>query len=278
MKKAQSQIGEQCGFLGLLNCYWNELHARTLSVLVMLSPDPLTALMLTADYQIGNVINSTRMMARERKQLGDRINAQLRKKRFKTKLYGPFFEHVEHFLNWVDILREYRDYYIHNTVFHRTKEHVQIQKVSAKGAVWFHFDDVLTEDLQDLAKQINECLIYADRLLAALEKNESHKLSSRPTWPRKPPLPERLKTSRTILQDVVPQLQSSPTLFRSRFQRRLRGLERERLSEKKRYRSQGPPSRLASRPSLTRQRRLDVKGSGHPRLLRPELKTWMPAT
>lgn len=229
----KSQIGVQFGFVGLLVTSWNELETRVRSVLLLLTPDPLTAMMLAADYQIGTLINATRMMAKERKWLSERINAQLRKKRRRTKLYEPFFEHVEHFLDWVDILREYRNFYVHNVFSAHGRPTLLIQKISARGRVSFYTESVDSDDLKRLIADINECIIYSDRLLRALEKNESKSFYARPTWPKRPPLPAKLKTHPTALQDVVPQLRSSPTLFRSRFRSRLRALERDRLSEKK---------------------------------------------
>jgi hypothetical protein len=213
VRNAPRQRRIQLGYLGLVVSLWNELEPQVRTVLVTLSPDRLTASWLAADLQIGPLINATRLMSKEIQWMHERINVTLRRKRGRYKLFEPFTEHVDHYLNGVDILREHRNYYIHYAVADRSdRKHLklQISKLTARGRVSYISHPIEETALENLSFQITDYLTYGDSLLEALEKNVSKKFFERPSWPEKPPLPERLKMTHITLQDALLPRRSSP--------------------------------------------------------------------
>jgi hypothetical protein len=195
------------GYLGLVVALWNELESQVKTILVSLAPENrLVAAWLVMDLQIGPLINAARLLSREMEWLYERVNVDLRRKRGKYKLFEPFAEHVDHFLTGVDILREHRNYYVHNAINDTSDPHQQrlmIYRISARGKVSLTSHPIDETALENLVFQIGDFLGYGDDLAEALRRNTSKKFSERPSWPEKPPLPGRLKTSHITFQDVM---------------------------------------------------------------------------
>ncbi len=198
----------QLGYLGLVVALWNELESQVKNVLLALPPDNnrLIASWLVADLQIGPLINATRLLSKEMQWMYDRANMTMRKRRTHQKLFETHAERVEHFLTGVDILREHRNYYVHYAINDKSDPHhqrLQISRVSARGAVHWTNHPIEETALERLAFQITDYLVYGDEIEDALKKNASNDFSVRPSWPEKPPLPEKLKTTRITLQDAL---------------------------------------------------------------------------
>jgi len=124
MVKPHSRIKQQLAALGKLNASWNELEGHIRIILMKLSPDFLTAGLFVADMQISSLITTARMVALEHQDMLHRMNTELEaanRKGKKVKLFDDVYGHVNHLLTCTDILREHRNYYVHNTVLPKSR-------------------------------------------------------------------------------------------------------------------------------------------------------------
>lgn len=199
---------EQILLLGALLVHWNNIENQLREILAVLAPHALTARLLSADFQSGNLISVTRMMAKERHSINTRINSALKEKRKKAKIVYPFLQHVEFFLSGVDSLREHRNYYVHGSIYSE-KSGVELFKVSARKRFAISGVPIECEDLRRLIDQIIEFEKYGISLIDALAKNESPTPDLRPRWPKRPATPQKLKLRRIVFDGALPELLES---------------------------------------------------------------------
>lgn len=206
MAKLRSQIGRQLTLIGTLAARWNDLEGAIRFLAAHVAPDSLTANMLIVDMQAGQLVTTTRMLADEMEHFNKRTNASLLEKKqkgIKVKLYEPMFEHVDFLLDCFDTLREYRNYYVHGVVIPKSAKYLTVTSITARKGVSFHQRAVNSEALEKLIRQIDDFLRYVARLIKAIKRNNSMKTSERPTWPKRPPVPDKLSRHRTNLRDVL---------------------------------------------------------------------------
>lgn len=107
--------------------------------------------------------------------------------------YESFIEHVEHYLDGVDRLREYRNHLVHNSQYDRNNEtSLAIARLSSRGRFGFQGDEIERTELTKVSGQIEPFILYGDSLEKALNTND---LAEPTTWPEKPPLPDKIKTT-----------------------------------------------------------------------------------
>jgi hypothetical protein len=208
MEDETPQIALQLRELGRVVTYWNELEWQVRWILMHLAPDLLTAGMFAADMQISALLASTRMFGREKNAINDRAAELLASE--EAKAYEPFFLDLEFYLEAVDRLREHRNHVVHNSRYSRDNtQHLLTAKMTARGRLKFHTDKIETQDLAALSAQIETFILYGERWLAAFQINESADADEQPTWPERPPLPDKLAILHPTFLDVLPRPEPS---------------------------------------------------------------------
>jgi hypothetical protein len=215
MARARAQTAHLLKLVGKLVARWNDLEWGLRYILFAISYDRLTAAILTADAQAVNLMNAVRIMASERDITTSRINVGLseaaQKEGIRVKLIEPISPHVHHLLDCIDRLREFRNFYVHGITTPRGKaKPFSVHGITARVRLAMYHQVITKDDLTNLIKQTDEIFRYAEGVYKAILANASAKLNERPTWPKKPPLPDRLVKPRLNLQDELPPPQSLP--------------------------------------------------------------------
>jgi hypothetical protein len=204
-KPETPQIALQLREIGRLVTYWNALEWQVRELLLELAPDILTAAMLTADFTITGVINSVRMMARERAGIHDRVNEAIATNKHAVP-FDSILAHIEHYLEAVDRLREHRNFIVHNSQYDpANEERITFVRLSSRSRFAMHQGEIDDLAANTTAQWIEVYVIYGVALLKALKKNEK---ARRPAWPEKPPLPDKLKMPLPTILDSVPRPES----------------------------------------------------------------------
>jgi hypothetical protein len=128
-------------------------------------------------------------------------------------------EHLEYYAKAVDILREHRNYYVHGITaisvsMIEPDTSAWLQTVTGKQRVKIHSERVGLGPLKALEKQL---VLFSYYGLRVLEKVDPYRgmfgFGARrhvpATWPKKPPLPDRLRKPPPILLGAPPQPESS---------------------------------------------------------------------
>ena len=120
----------------------------------------------------------------------------------------PDKEHLEHFAECMDRQRIYRNYYVHNlSVLGRTADGKQagalLTGTEAKPYLRQTQASLSDKRVREFAEELEQLRLYGFRLNQML-RHKFKKLASLaesppPTWPEKPPLPERLRKPRQHL-------------------------------------------------------------------------------
>jgi hypothetical protein len=130
----------------------------------------------------------------------------------------PASEHLEHFAECMDRQRSYRNHYVHGiSLLGRSMDGqnagAMLISVEAKPRLRHIQEAVSRERITEFAAELEELRLYGARLNTKL-RHRFHKLSALvepepPTWPEKPPLPVKLKKTRTRLPGLPPPPESS---------------------------------------------------------------------
>jgi len=201
------------GSLGRLVIAWNDLEFSIRQILIALAHEPITAVMLSADYNAVTMFNTVRMLVHERDQSHNRINEALRvemkKRDALIRLYDLAGAHVNNLIDCADRLRIYRNVYVHG-IQSAHKGGFFIGSITARPKFAFHMHKLPVAEVTKITRQVRALSKYAAEILKAVESNQSeNRLSSPPKWPQIHPLPERLERRLTYLQDMVPQFLAS---------------------------------------------------------------------
>jgi hypothetical protein len=175
--------------IGKLAVRWNDLELVLKLLIFALSKRGIfVAAILAADMQIIGLLNLIRTLASEYDISNHRINESLkitaRKEKIKMKIFDAVAGHVHHLIDGVDIIREYRNYYVHG-ILSPTKGQFSVGGMSGRQRFSIHHRQITLTELRDTTKQIESLVRYGRKLVACIEANENPKFSVRPTWPKK---------------------------------------------------------------------------------------------
>jgi hypothetical protein len=197
--------------VGKLVLTWNDLDQwiRHLIYLIAMN-DALTVMVLTADMRTSAALNALRALTIEQDATAIRSFRRRAAKHpdlFRPGETGPqaAAPHVQHFIDYVDRLREYRNFYVHGIGNPNPDQGFQATGKTARGRLSAFKKAITPRDLELLTGQIQECIRYALALFHAIDQNHPFARfapgASPPTWPEKPPLPDKLKKPRLVLLD-----------------------------------------------------------------------------
>jgi hypothetical protein len=200
--------------MGRLVLTWNDLDWTIRNIIFFLAMDDAVSVMiLTADMNTAAALNALRALAAERDALEARnVQSPQAIKVFGRREVQPILDNVKHFIEYTDRLREYRNFYVHGIRSPQEDKGIWARTISARGRYSMHEQPVTVADLRSLSDRIAHCIGYGIRLSHALAAaysylHFSNSAAEPPTWPEKPPLPDRLVKNRQVLlgrQDQPP--------------------------------------------------------------------------
>jgi len=199
--------------LGKIVTQWNELEFKLRTVLIQLAPHPTTAIMLTADLQIVPLMNAIRYLAIEEDANSELTNKIAQKmigtSKGKAKFRQPVRKHVDHLIDYVDLLREYRNYYVHGAVRADSSNQILVIGITFRQGMRQHHNVIAAAQLAWLSKEIVTVVKFAEKLLTNMERNKSTSHSERATWPKIRALPAKLAKPHTNWRDTLLQHHTS---------------------------------------------------------------------
>lgn len=207
MSKVQSE--RMFAQLGKMVVLWNDLELQLKRLLVCLSDDVITVLILSTDMQASALVNAVETMAREydvhRTKFGQFSKAVSEKTGRPPQTFEPISEHVNCVIACADKLREYRNYYAHGVVTPGRNDPLMVGGITARGGRLDTYDAQFTvAELKRITTLIGQTVRYAERVIKCISARKDDPSQTRPTWPKKLPVPEKLKKPRTSLQDRLP--------------------------------------------------------------------------
>jgi len=205
----ESESSEFLAQLGKLVVAWNDLESALGGLIFILAErDPVTAMLLTADMNAATMMNAIRALVIEHDASERRLAGDLAKDSFaKEYLGGPRVvedaaPYVVHLIDFADRLREYRNFYVHGINSPRAKEGFLARGRTARGRFVFFEQPITLLNLQSLTVSIEACVDYGLKVQTAVVSARGYlrrKDAAPPTWPEKPPLPDKLRRSRQFL-------------------------------------------------------------------------------
>ena len=108
---------------------------------------------------------------------------------------APIAPHVHHFLDYVDRLREYRNYCIHGIGSPNSQRQYSAFTMTSRWRIKLHGSGISLSQITELADEIKTCQRYGETIADAIKQNRDYVLyraNKRATWPRKPALPNKL--------------------------------------------------------------------------------------
>ncbi len=198
--------------MGEMLAEWNELEQHLFDLLVILSGSILAGTILAANLQTDSLLKTLKLVASEYDALRQRIDKTLRhkakQKKLIVKMHGRAVPRVHHLSDYVDRLREYRNYYVHGLRVENKGFYVFTR--SARSRLAAHYESLSVGKIKWLRRRIKIANGYARKIYRSTLDNENPLLSKPPSWPRKPPLPDKIQKPRLNLLDELPQPLSLP--------------------------------------------------------------------
>lgn len=196
--------------MGRLIVTWNDLDQLIRGLIFNIAMNDLMSVMiLTADMNTSAAMTALRSLAVEH----DAFELGLFKRRMaddeRRDYVGPremqyIAPHIQHFLDYVDRLREYRNFYAHGINSPNSDGGFLAQSRTARGRLALHSQIIEPSDLEAITDKIKGCIEYGTKLDTAIAQSSSYLQrpnTPSPTWPERPPLPDRLVKRRRILLD-----------------------------------------------------------------------------
>lgn len=184
--------------LGLLVVKWNRLEANAQLMLYGLGGGGERIEALMAHMGTVALTDALRTLGAE----------------FSPELIKP---HIAHFLKLFDLIREYRNHYVHGVRILEILDDKPVglsQSVSAKARLVFHQTTITEDNLKAMIGHINAASVYGADITAVIwmgGKPDRDFVKARgASFLQMPPLPERLQKPRLFLLDEGPQPRSFP--------------------------------------------------------------------
>jgi hypothetical protein len=208
--------------IGRLVLTWNDLDEWIRHLILLISIDaPLVVSVLTADMNTSAALNALRALTVEQDASGIRHYRRMKAKANllppETREPEPFAPHILHFIEYVDRLREYRNFYLHGISNPKPNSGFEARGRTARGRLSEFRKPITSTDIATLTNEIEKCIAYGEAIFRAID--QSHPFARYaslsggdfvlPTWPEKSPLPDRLVKTRLILLDERDPPQSS---------------------------------------------------------------------
>jgi hypothetical protein len=194
--------------LGRVVAHWNDLELTT-KVILFTATDALYMVAVAARLNITTLSDVLRTIANEHDDEEGYIAKTIewpRGSELRRRSLAPIAPHVHHFLDYIDRLREYRNYCIHGIGSPNPKGEYRAFTITSKWQVKLHGRDISLREITLLADEVEKCQRYGEAIAEAVRQNKDYVLfqtNKRATWPRKPPLPNKLLKDGLALQDVL---------------------------------------------------------------------------
>jgi hypothetical protein len=188
---------------------WNDLDQLLRNLIVLIAArDAISVMILTADMSTSAALNALSALAVEHsavensvrnRALADQLQRGLGKKEAQ-----PIVPHMLHLIEYVNLLREFRNFYVHGMRTPNSDEGFLAQSMTARKRLSLFKQPITARDLETLTREIQKCIQYGGTIGEAINHarsylQDSNQEAAPPTWPEKPPLPDRLVKPRLIL-------------------------------------------------------------------------------
>jgi hypothetical protein len=117
----------------------------------------------------------------------------------------PVAPHVNHLIDITDRLREYRNYYVHGINRPVQGSGFRVRSQTSRNKFVIFEQPITVADFGPLTAQIKRAIDYGIRVYEGIASAHSHlreRSAGPPTWPEKPPLPDKLKKRPRSLRDA----------------------------------------------------------------------------
>jgi hypothetical protein len=196
--------------IGQLVIQWNDLDLQFRRLILALTEDELSVLVLIADYSSAELIRTTDRLAIDQDAFNARFDKRLKLISEKTGNHTPPSEsihpHIVELTQRADKLRVYRNYYAHSIVSPIGNDpHHSLGGVTARDGKGLHefSAPIKLSEIRETTALIRRTLRYAQQLERCIASRRSSRQKPIP-WPRPPAMVAALRKIKTPVNFPLP--------------------------------------------------------------------------